>query len=77
LHDNRDQQVLGTVRALIQEEEAAMRQNRAGGQHEALAEVLPKVIEHVRNLSEAIAHVYFSHAILSLSRGGNLREPLT
>jgi len=75
-HENRDQQVLGTVRALIQEEEAAMRQNQAQGQHEALAEFLPKVIDHVRKLSEAIAQVYFSHVILSLSRGGNFREPL-
>ena len=76
LHDNRDQQVLATARALIQEEEAAMRQNRAEGQPEVPSEFLTRLIEHVRELSEAIAHVYFSHVTVSLSWAGNFREPL-
>ena len=76
LHDNRDQQLLVAVRALIREEEAAMRQNPAARQHEALAQFLSDVLDHVRKLSDAIAHVYFSHVIVSLSRGANFREPM-
>jgi uncharacterized alpha-E superfamily protein len=75
LHDNRDQQLLVAVRALIQEEESAMRQNPAGEQHGALAQFLSDVLDHVLKLSDAIAHVYFSHVTVSLSRGSNFREP--
>jgi uncharacterized alpha-E superfamily protein len=75
LHDNRDQQLLVAVRALIQEEESAMRQNPTGGQHEALAQFLSDVLNRVHKLSDAIAHVYFSHVTVSLSRGANFRGP--
>jgi len=75
LHDNRDQQLLGAVRSLIKEEESTMRQNPAGGQHEALAQFLSDVLDHVLKLSDAIAHVYFSHVTVSLSRGANFRGP--
>jgi len=62
---------------LHQEEEAAMRQNPAARQHEALAQFLSDVLDHVRKLSDAIADVYFSHVTVSLSRGANFREPMS